>query len=78
VYAANWDFRKIESENLDKMTQLIYALLPSDEVSVKSLVEKWSTPVWVDVQEEERLAGRTLEIITEENLITEYKYGKPF
>ena len=62
----------------EKMTQLIYTLLPSDEISVKSLVQKWSKPAWVDVQEEERLAGRTLEIITEKNLITEYKYGKPF
>lgn len=78
IYAANWDFRKIQPQNIIQMRQLVGSLIPDDQVSVDLIVEKWSEPLWVDVLEEERLVGRVLEVITEQNLITEYKYGKRF
>lgn len=78
VYAADWDFRTMQPENLAQMSKLLQALIPSDDAAIQSLVQKWSKPAWVDVREEERLAGRVLEVITEQNLITEYKYGKRF
>lgn len=76
VYAADWNFSQIESANRFNLEQFLDRVIPEESPKKSALFLKLSHPSWVSVEEEERLAGRPLEIITEKNLITEYKYGR--
>lgn len=80
VYAAEFDFRKpsiVEAEkSLRTLTEKLRHQEKHVEKEIQASIERVLSTGWVDVTQEARLAGRPLEIITDNNLLTEYRYGR--
>lgn len=80
IYAAQHDFRNPDSASArTRLLAVGRKLLPPGVHSHEALVppiEKMLAVGWINVADEARLAGRALEVITDKNLLTEYRYGR--
>lgn len=80
VYAAEYDFRKPEIEGAQKRLQSLVEKLGHEdkhkETELQAAIERMLFTGWIDTLLEARLAGRPLEIIADNNLLTEYRYGR--
>lgn len=80
VYASEYDFRKPSFEAAQKRLQALTGKLwhqeQHSETELQASIEKMLATGWIDTQQEARLAGRPLEIIMDNNLLTEYRYGR--
>lgn len=76
VYAADFDFRERKDS---PMAREIYAnvKIENEPLFTKSdeLIEQYLGRKFIDIQLAQKLADRPLEVITDNNAITEFKYG---
>lgn len=80
VYAAEHDFRHPDGDSARmRLLELGRKFAPQTVRAQQALASAVSAILargWVDVAQETRLAGRPLEVITDQNLLTEYRYGQ--
>ena len=79
IYAADFDFRDLVSqrraaETYSNVTVDGERLFPENSALIQDLLRR----PFVDITQDEAKAGRPLEVITDKNAITEYKYGYGF
>lgn len=76
IFAADFDFRARKDS---MQAKYIYAQVNLEGMPVFALndplIDKYLSKKFVDVELAEKLEGRPLELITDRNAITEYKYG---
>lgn len=77
VYAADFDFR---SRKTSPQTRTLYASLQLDGHPLfppgSPAIDHFMARPFVNIEEVQRHVGRPLEVITDQNLLTEYKYGR--
>jgi spermidine synthase len=90
IYAANWDFRTLELPAArDRLIRLVQAMPETNHYSpekVGEVVDKWlhtsllndgshGKSAWILKVQQQLLSERPLEVITDRNMIVEYRYG---
>jgi spermidine synthase len=77
VYAADFDFR---GRKTTPQTRALYASLQLDGqplfAPASPAIDRFMAQPFVTIEEVQRHVNRPLEMITDQNLITEYKYGR--
>ncbi|TSE25074.1 Polyamine aminopropyltransferase [Tepidimonas sediminis] len=80
IYAANYDFTSIDHlaarQRIKKVVKNLYMSDKYDEKRLSETIDGLLSKPWISVEEEEKLVGRALETITDQNMITEYRYGR--
>lgn len=80
VYAADWDFRDfLESPARDRVLGLARAATIGEDEGARNLalaVDRMLAVPFVTVESVASEAGRSLETVTLQNMITEYRYGR--
>lgn len=80
IYAAAHDFRRFsDEETRNRLQRVVAALSPPGRYTIldfEQVVDRISETGWIDVAEETRMAGRPLEKITDQNMLTEYRHGR--
>lgn len=80
IYAGDHNFTQIDPKLARQRVIEVLANLhinhAHDSEHVSRTVDTLLSKGWVSVEDEERLAGRPLETITDQNMITEYRYGR--
>lgn len=77
VYASDHDFSKmpLNSQPIKAVIESLMDRTLSGE-GLKETLESIASPRWISVAEQENLTGRGLEVITDQNMLTEYRYGR--
>lgn len=80
IYAADVDFRNPSIEDAHSRLQALANKLMHAEkhsaTQIQSAAERMLSTGWIDARQEEHLTGRPLEVIRDNNLLTEYRYGR--
>ncbi len=80
VYASERDFREIDQgesrSRLLALTRAVPAMRGYSDREIEGVVGTMLSRGWIDTAKEARLSGRELEIITDANMLTEYKFGR--
>ena len=80
IYAANHDFTNIDHpparQRIEKIANDLHKSKTYNEKQLSATIDALLSKPWINVEEEEMLAGRALETITDQNMITEYRYGR--
>lgn len=74
VYASNVDFIKDPNEISQKIME-VYESWPYDDLTLKQVSNIFSSRQFISIEQELAASERKLEIITDDNMIVEYKYG---
>lgn len=79
VYAGNRDFRKpgvAVATGLEQVAQGLGMAERQPRSAWQHFFSALMTPAWINASKEAQLAGRPLEMITDTNMVTEFRYGR--
>jgi spermidine synthase len=80
VYASDHDFRsdmpRVAERLLDLRQRAGGSFLAGEDQAVAEAVGKLTTRPFIDLAKERNIAGREPEVITDDNMITEYRHGR--
>ena len=80
AYASDHDFTRIDEESMERVYRIAErgkALLdPADAADAAAVASMLRVP-FISPARVAELAGRPLEVITDDNMLTEYRYGRP-
>lgn len=80
VYASDYNFTTpdpiLARNRLNEVLSNLQINRAHDSAQASESISTLLSKGWIDVDNEERLAGRSLEVITDQNMITEYRYGR--
>lgn len=80
VYACDRDWRDGDSDFAARRLRAVFSALPpgeADEETVSRVIERLQTRAWITAFDESRSVGRPLTVITDQNMLTEYRYWRP-
>ena len=84
VYASSRDFREFDQKKGEMALTLLAKKLTSAvdfgavNFRLEDSVMQMLSRGWVSAEQDQALAGRPLELVTDKNMITEYRYGRGF